>query len=72
MNYSQKCGVACQFIPFVNREDFRQEFIQKKSESELSSECKKFLNICCDKEKEFYILLNHKKIPSELKKFIKD
>ena len=70
-NYSQKCAIACQFIPFINREDFRKQFIQKTREEELSKECRKFLELCCDNEDKFYKELDNGEIPSDLKRFIK-
>ena len=44
-NFSQKCAIACQFISFINREDFRKQFIQKTKEEELSEECRNFLEL---------------------------
>lgn len=71
-NFSQRCAIACQFIPFVNREDFREQFISKVKEEELTEECKEFLKVCCDNENKFYKDLDNNKIPpEELKKFIK-
>lgn len=70
-NFSQECAIACQFIPFVNREDFIKEFIIKSKKEELSKECREFLSLCCENEEEFYNELNRKRIPEKLKKFTK-
>lgn len=70
-NFSQKCAIACQFISFINREDFREQFIYKTKEIELTAECREFLQICCDNEDKLYEDLNNGKIPHQLKKFIK-
>lgn len=68
-NFSQKCAIACQFIPFVNREDFREQFIYKSKEEELTKECKEFLQLCYNNEDKFYEDIENGKCPEELKKF---
>lgn len=70
-NFSQKCAIACQFIPFINREDFREQFMYKVREEELTEECKKFLQLCLDNENKFYEDLDKGKVPEELKKYAK-
>ena len=71
-NFSQKCAIACQFISFINREDFRTQFIQKTREEELSEECREFLKLCCNNEDKFYKELDDGKVPLELKRFVKN
>ena len=70
-NFSQKCAIACQFLPFIQREDFLQEFIEKTRVEELTKECQEFLELCCNNEKNFYEQINKNKIPKELLKFKK-
>lgn len=75
MNFSQKCGLACEFIPFINREDFREEFIYKNNEQELTDECREFLCLCCndyERYKKYITNIEKFKIPGDLKKFIKN
>lgn len=71
MNFSQKCGLACEFIPFIEREDFREQFIYKKNEEELTEECREFLELCYKNYEKYLKDLDKNKIPEDLKKFIK-
>jgi len=72
MNFSQKCGLACEFIPFINREDFRYEFITKKNEDELTSECREYLMLVLKNYDKFIMDLDEHKLPKELKKYKKE
>ncbi len=69
-NFSQKCGLACEFIPIIKREDFRWQFISKASESELTDECREFLQLSCSNYDKYIVDLSKNRIPEELKKFM--